>query len=311
MLFFAAENFHLMANFKAEEAMARMMLSVFKSYPRLVSFAYPDEAETVYQLKSLPDIKDRVIVMTDSGAYSVLKKKAKINLEDYIQYLQDNWDVIDHAISLDRISDGKKSYDNYMAMRSEGLPVVPVYHLGTDLNYLYAYLDMADYVGISLHKDTDPKKQIPELDDLWEYHLTDRDRFPIARCHLFGVSSVPVISRYAWYSFDNTAWWRVPGYGGLYLAESDNGIPDYNVIPTSLPVSSGSSHKSNYLQNQSGDSRRYYQARITSAALQFELNHDLDDHMTRYAISLAHYYKVADRQQDWRRPFERRENIYG
>ena len=310
MLFFAAENFHLMADLKAEEAMARMMLAVFKSYPRLVSFAYPKPAEAVYRLKSLRNIADRVIVMTDSGAYSVHRGKAKINLKGYIQYLHENWDVIDYPINLDVIADGRRSYENYMTISSEGLAVVPVYHLGTDLTYLYAYLDVADFICVSLHKDTDPKKQIPELDDLWAYNLTDCDRFPIARYHLFGVTSVPVIRRYPWYSFDNTAWWRVPGYGGLILPKSGNGLPAYSDIPTSLPVSTRSSHKSNHLQNQSAESKKYFQARITSGALQLGLNHDLDDHIARYAISLAHYYKVADRGRDWRRPFERRKNIY-
>jgi hypothetical protein len=128
-------------------------------------------------LKSLPDFADRVIVMCDSGSFSVLKKKAKIKLEDYIAYLQAKWDVIDHAINLDRIGEGRRSYDNYKIMTAERLDVVPVYHLGTDRNYLCAYLDMADFVGISLRKGSDPKTQIPELDDLWEYYLTDRYRY--------------------------------------------------------------------------------------------------------------------------------------
>ena len=61
MLYFAAENFHLMADLEAEESMCRRMLPEFKFYSRLVSFAFKKEAETVFRIKRLPDLKDKVI----------------------------------------------------------------------------------------------------------------------------------------------------------------------------------------------------------------------------------------------------------
>jgi hypothetical protein len=311
MLFFGAQNFHQTSTFEAEETMARIMLPEFKSYPRLVSFAFPKNAKAVYRLKSLPDIADKVIVMCDSGAYSERNQKAIIKLEDYILYLKENQGVIDYAINLDRIGNGKRSYENYLIMTAGGLKIVPVYHLGTDAKYLCAYLDMADFIGISLRKGSDPKKQIPELDDIFEYYLTDCDGFPTAKFHLLGLTSLPVISRFPWWSFDNAAWAKVAGYGGIYLPKSDNGIPAYNRIASSIPVSSRSLHKDNHLQNRSADSRQYWQAQITSATLRFGLNHDLDDHQTRYAINLAHYYKVAAIQQTWPWPFRRGQIQYG
>jgi hypothetical protein len=312
MLFFGAQNFHQTSTFEAEETMARLMLPEFKSYPRLVSFAFPKNAKAVYRLKSLPDIADKVFIICDCGAYSELDQKAKIKLDDYIPYLKENERVIDYAINLDRIGNGKKSYENYLIMTAEGLTVVPVWHLGTDTKYLCAYLDMADFIGISLRKKIkDPKKQIGELDDLWEYYLTDSDGFPTAKFHLLGLTSLPVISRFPWWSFDNAAWAKVAGYGGIYLPKSDNGIPAYNRIASSIRVSSRSLHIGNHLQNHGADSRQYLQARITSAVLRFGLNHDLDDHQTRYAINLAHYYKVGENQPRWPWPFKRGQIRYG
>jgi hypothetical protein len=219
--------------------------------------------------------------------------------------------VIDYAINLDVISKGAASFKNYQLMRSAGLRVIPVWHLGTETEYLLAYLNEANFVGISLRKNTDPKKQISELDDLWLYYLTDEKGFPKVQFHLLGLTSLPVISRFPWWSFDNAAWAKVAGYGGIYLPKSDNGIPAYNRIASSIPVSSRSLHKDNHLQNQSADSRQYWQAQITSATLRFGLNHDLDDHQTRYAINLAHYYKVAAIQPTWPWPFRREQIRYG
>jgi hypothetical protein len=311
MLFFAAENFHLMADPKAEEAMARMMLAEFKSYPRLVSFAFKKEAEAVYRLKSLSDIADRVIVMCDSGAYSVFTRGVQIKLTDYIAYLKDNEDVIDYAINLDVIGDGASSYENYQAMRSEGLRPIPVWHLGTEKEYLLAYLDETDFVGISLRKNTDPKKQIPELDDLWLYYLTNQDGFPKTKFHLFGVASLPVISRYPWWSFDSTSWVESAKFGGIYLPKALNGIPSFNKIPSSVPVSDRSRDKNGHLMNLNQSMRKFMNGRITSGALRFRHNHDLDDPITRYAINMAHFYKVAAIQPAWRWRFTREQIRHG
>ena len=196
-------------------------------------------------------------------------------------------------------------------MRSEGLRPIPVWHLGTEKEFLLAYLDQADFVGISLRKDTDAKKQIPELDDLWLYYLIDHSGFPKAKFHLFGVASLPVISRYPWWSFDSTSWVESAKFGSIYLPKALNGIPSFNQIPSSALVSNRSSFKNNHLLNLNRDRQKYMKARITSAALRFELNNDLDDHFTRYAINMAHFYNVAALQPEWPWGFSRERIKHG
>jgi hypothetical protein len=200
MLFYAAENFQLMSDFEAEERMARKMLAVYKFYPRLVSYAFKDMAETVFRLKRLEDISDRVVVIADSGAYTEMKQDKKIDLDDYIEWVQENEKSIYRCVNLDKIGDGLKSFQNYCYMRECDLNPIPVWHLGTEIEYLLEYLKMTDYIGISLRKNSrHERKRILELDPLWHYFLTDDYKLPLANYHLFGVQSVPIITRYPLY----------------------------------------------------------------------------------------------------------------
>jgi hypothetical protein len=256
--------------------------------------------------------------MVDSGAYTAYTQNKRIDLDDYLDFLQQNTGYIDGYINLDVIGDGAASYHNYRYMRRAGLNPIPVWHLGTEKEYLLAYMDQADFVGIALRKSKDPKKknpdskkQIPELDDLWLYYLTDQEGFPKAKFHLFGVASLPVISRYPWWSFDSTSWVETAKFGGIYLPKAPNGIPSLNQIPSSVPVSDRSSFKDNHLLNLNRSKQKYMKARITSAELQFELNHDLDDQYTRYAINMAHFYKVAAIQPAWPWQFTREQIRHG
>jgi len=317
MLFFAAGNFPMMQDPVAETAMAVRMLKRFGVYCRLVSFYYKEKAETVMQLKQ-GDFAEQVILTVDSGAYTAYTQGKVIDIDEYIDFLQQNIGSIDHYVNLDVIGDGPASYANYRYMTRAGLNPIPVWHLETEKEYLLAYLDQADFVGISLPKSKDPKKkapnpkkQIPELDDLWLYPLTDQDGFPKAKFHLFGVASLPVIKRYPWWSFDSTSWVETAKFGGIYLPKAPNGIPSFNQIPSSVPVSNRSSDKDNHLLNLNRSKQKYAKARITSAELQFELNHNLDDQYTRYAINMAHFYNVAAIQPRWPWRFTREQIRYG
>jgi len=50
--------------------------------------------------------------------------------------------------TLDVIGDSKKSYDNYLTMRDQGLSPIPIFTRGTDLSMIDRYYELSDYLGI-------------------------------------------------------------------------------------------------------------------------------------------------------------------
>ncbi len=293
MLFFAAENFQLMSDFEAEERMARKMLAVYKFYPRLVSYAFKDMAETVFRLKRLEDISDRVVVIADSGAYTEMKQGKKIDLDDYIEWVQENEKSIYRCVNLDKIGNGLKSFQNYCNMRECDLNPIPVWHLGTEIEYLLEYLKMTDYIGISLRKNsTNERKRILELDPLWHYFLTDGYGQPLKKYHLFGVQSVPIIKRYPWFSADGTEWMEQGKNGCVVIPRQKAGLPCYYKTPYRILVSDRRIDKQAHLSNLASSKKEYITKYINGGIIRFGLNPDLNDWFTRYALNLSYFFDL-------------------
>ena len=82
----------------------------------------------------------------DSGAFSAYTVGAKINLDEYIQYIKDH--KIKTYANLDVIDDVEGSYQNYKYMVSSGLKPIPVFHCGEDSKYLELYLKDCDYIAL-------------------------------------------------------------------------------------------------------------------------------------------------------------------
>ncbi len=83
-------------------------------------------------------------------------------------------------------------------MRDDGLTVLPVFHLGSDLRWLRKYAQIVDYIGlggmVGKSNRTILDRVFTEFPDPSEIGF-----------HGFGVSSKLLVSRYPWRSIDTTA----------------------------------------------------------------------------------------------------------
>ena len=78
-------------------------------------------------------------MMLDSGAYSAFTRGKEIDIDQYADYCKTNGHMFECCVTLDVIGDGKRSYENWLYLRKKGLPVLPVYHIGTDEKWLVKY----------------------------------------------------------------------------------------------------------------------------------------------------------------------------
>ena len=167
-------------------------------------------------------------LMLDSGAYSAYTQKTKIDLGEYIDYIHRNEDVYELYFNLDVLSDGGKSYMNWIHMRANGLDPVPVFHIGTDERYLKKYLSLTDYVAIGAIANLSTSERLKSLDNIWKDYLTDKAGMPTVKVHGFGLTSLRVIKGYPWYSLDSTSWVMFGRYGAILVPKSKNNGNGYN-----------------------------------------------------------------------------------
>jgi hypothetical protein len=195
---------------------------------RLESFHYVGKGKRLSELKA-----SGMQVFLDSGAFSAWTLGAKIDIVDYCNYIKENKSSILHedgvllASVLDGIGDPLLTYQNQMAMQAQGVTPLPCFHFGEDEQYLEWYVQNYPYITIGGCVGRHPKDLFTWLDRIWSKHILDARGNPKCKVHGFGITSIPIMERYPWWSVDSTSWLQTasfgaitfPGYGSLHVSK--------------------------------------------------------------------------------------------
>jgi hypothetical protein len=188
----------------------------------------------------------------DSGAYSAWSRNSEIDLDEYIAFIKANIEHIEVYASLDvipgkpgqsantaqRTEAAEQSWQNYLCMVRDGLDPIPVFHYGEDFKFLERMLDYGcPYIGIGGLVGIPAVHRAAWLDRVFT-RLTNSDGHPIVKTHGFGMTAIPLIFRYPWYSVDSTTWIQVTANGAVYLPQHVDGEFVFDRIPNMVTVSS-------------------------------------------------------------------------
>jgi hypothetical protein len=178
-------------------------------------------------------------IALDSGAYSAHTQGKTIDMEAYIEFIHENKHLVDFYVSLDVIGDGKRSFENWLYMRSIGLDPVPVWHYGTNVKYIYKYLSLTDFIAISDFEKLSIKQRLHILERLWRNHFLDSTGWPKARFHGLAVTAAELITPFDWHSVDSSTWAKQGGeFGKICIPKlTKSGEYDYFRPPTTVLVS--------------------------------------------------------------------------
>lgn len=185
----------------------------------LESYHYIDKESLVERIRS-----EGIKVFLDSGAFTAFTKGVKIDLGRYIDYCHRNADIIEMISVLDEINFAdvknavKVTYRNLMEMERRGLKgVIPTYHFGEDPEVLKHYAQNYPYISLGGLVGAHPKQLIVWLDRVWGQYLINADGTPKVKVHGFGLTSLPIVERYPWYSVDSSTWVQWAQYGMILL----------------------------------------------------------------------------------------------
>ena len=184
-------------------------------------------------------------IFVDSGAFSFHTGKAKLDIEDYINYLNEHDDDIFICAQVDTIpgkfskpkskedyiESAEKSWQNYLYMRSRlksPKKLTPVFHYGESFEALKRILDYRDengdpipYIGISPANDSGQTIKDAYLREVYDFIA--RSSNPKVKTHLYGMTSIKGIAKIPCTSADSTS-------HRLLAAYSKVRVPKYGII---------------------------------------------------------------------------------
>lgn len=187
-------------------------------------------------------------IFLDSGAFSAFTLGVNISVEDYCEYIKRNLDIIrveDNVVMasvLDGIGDPLQTWRNQLEMELRGAKPLPCFHAGEDERYLEWYVKNYEYITLGGMVGSSTKQLCIWLDRMWDRYLTDGSGRARIKVHGFGITAVPIMERYPWYSCDSSSWIQsaafgsivTPNYGPLSVSEKSPSRHDAGQHVTTL-----------------------------------------------------------------------------
>lgn len=185
-------------------------------------------------LRTNPESTSHLFI--DSGAFSAHTKNSSINVDEYINYLNNNDDVFYIFAQVDKIPGvfrqpktkeqlleaPELSWKNYLYMRPKLKSpdkLIPIFHQGEDIKWLHNMLEFTiegyhiPYIGISPANDKSTKEKIIFIEKCFD--VIKNSSNPNVKTHAFGMTSLKVLESYPFTSADSTSWIMTGANGGI------------------------------------------------------------------------------------------------
>jgi hypothetical protein len=162
-------------------------------------------------------------IFLDSGAFSAWTLGVTLSVEEYCDYIKRNTDIIRvedgnvMASVLDGIGDPLQTWRNQLEMEARGVRPLPCFHAGEDERYLEHYVANYDYITLGGMVGSSTKQLAVWLDRVWDRYLTDGSGRARCKVHGFGITSIPLMESYPWYSCDSSSWIQSAAFGSIIM----------------------------------------------------------------------------------------------
>lgn len=166
----------------------------------------------------------------DSGAFSMWTKGAEVNVDDYINWLNDNADCINLFGQVDKIpgkfgvkpsrdeirAAAEGTIENYFYMKErltnpDGL--LYTFHYGEPFDLLERMLKESDMKYMAFGGLVGKSSLERDLFLERAFHIVKASPNPNIKIHAFGVSDFELLKKYPVYSSDSAGWMQTASYG--------------------------------------------------------------------------------------------------
>lgn len=195
----------------------------------------------------------------DSGAHSAHTKGIKLDLDEYIGFVNDNIEKMYVYVQVDKIPGvyrkpktqkdwleaPKLSWENYLLMREKSkdwTKLIPVFHQGEDVKWLknlcdYKFPDgtQIPYIGLSPRGDVSLEAKYDFCAKC--FSVIQKSSQPNIKTHAFGATSLSMLERLPFTSADSTTWVLVSAFGQVWIPAGITGKSFDNTVGVKLGVS--------------------------------------------------------------------------
>ncbi|MBQ3420765.1 MAG: hypothetical protein IJH34_03685 [Romboutsia sp.] len=214
-------------------------------YPQLLAWLNEQKEllEWVKELRESEELRKNIRLVVDSSAYSAWTRHIKIDIDEYIAFINSISDVVYWFAELDKIPGefGKEktkeeieeapeySWKNYLYMIDRvNCPkkILPIFHMYEDYKYLdnmlsYKFNDgsFIEYIGVSPSNDASVTDKMKWYEQTWKF-ITERCKElnrSIPKTHNFGCTTISIMEQYPSMSSDSTSWVRGASFGNIML----------------------------------------------------------------------------------------------
>lgn len=177
----------------------------------LTSFYYIEKKEPQFLVNN-PHNMD---IFLDCGAYSAWTHGETIDVHAYAQFLLKYKQYINVYPNLDVKGSIEETLKNQKILEDYGLNPIPVFHVNTRRwDILEKYIDKYPYIALGAIAGEGGSSAV--LDSDFNNIFARAKRNPLTKFHGFGVSSLPLLKKYPFYSSDSTSWLAGGRFGALY-----------------------------------------------------------------------------------------------
>ena len=244
----------------------------------------------VQYFKDHPECKSKLFI--DSGAFSAHTKGKTVDVDDYINFMNEIDEYVHIFAQVDKIpgefgkvktpeqllSAPKESWDNYLYMKDRVKSVdklLPVFHQGEDFKWLINMLEYTHedghhipYIGISPANDVSVKEKTKWLIEV--FRVIKNSSNPDVKTHAFGMTSLHLLEQFPFTSADSTTWVMTAAngniltkYGTVRVSEQTKNSSDHIIHQAPTVIASLESYLNKYgftVQQmiESADTRKVY-----------------------------------------------------
>lgn len=184
----------------------------------LISYAYCGTNKSFNELVLTESLKGNANVMIDSGAFTIhnAKKKSKLNLDSYCEYLERNAHKCEKYVMLDVIRNDEKTKRNYEMMLSRGFnPMFVFTEHDNDWEYLKGAVNNQRHLCVA--------GGVTNKGDWMFKRYQDVAKQTNALSHGLGFVKYPQMYQLPLHSVDSSSWHQSAQVFGT-LSYFDNGI---------------------------------------------------------------------------------------
>jgi hypothetical protein len=184
-------------------------------------------------------------VFLDSGAFSAYTLGVTLSVDAYCDYIKQNSDIIREedgvlmASVLDGIGDARKTGINQEAMEAQGVRPLPCFHFGEPPEYLEWYVKNYDYITLGGMVGASTAQLREWLEKVWQGYLLDGSGRARIKVHGFGITAVPLMEEFDWYSCDSSSWIQSAAFGSIVVPGASKSNP---AMPVAVSSKSPSRH---------------------------------------------------------------------